>query len=600
MHAALEECIQHCSVLAVKINVPDPGRWCLGSGLSGCTSLKVNCGKSLDNCKTSFGCQAEAALKGKLQKTRKKKEKTTNKTHLDAKSVASKPKGSACCMNDTKTKSTDRHNKSNSTGELVLNVVTGKLKDTDHITDFQSGVKKVQAEADHSEYFDRSDDKVSRDVCLTKIPEETSAEQNRADDITIVELKMKNLKKEDENSSSEDTDWFFESPVISDSHNSTEAHDNSDPQSSVNEKGRNRENFELEQAKGDEYLLDKSEKNVNVKDLKDKWDTDLINDIKELKFGIENDLKIVSERRQKMNEKLARYIKFRPECDTVDEFDDCFDGLQNKVHVVTVSDQNSENENSNDFDEFSDVVDTENSNLPQNDMPDKRGCLGQTGLGEETGFEVLQDKGIREGISSTQNDCIPGDIKSYMKQNQKITDSGASEKTFTPSTANFMQQKFKVNNKKMSEQKTNAKADLHNIDSLLKNIGIASDGKKGLSVKKLGRNSRHIAEVELDVQTTIDKLPSDLDTVDTGMPKESPVAVGIDSNDERRSLDKEMTEGEEDKCSDARTFKDKVRDNQLWSYKLIRGLCPQTDKGVTEVVNKFVLKQLGVNTEKPR
>ena len=136
------------------------------------------------------------------------------------------------------------------------------------------------------------------------VSEMTEVSESCKANVPVVELKMTVSPDSNENVSAEDTEWFFDSGASDSGYLSSEVNPGNDLQNGL-----------------------------SAKQLKEKWDKELIDDIQDLKEAIEKDLTIVHERRQRMNKKLSEYIKSSPKPDNDDEFDNCFEDLKSNAKV---------------------------------------------------------------------------------------------------------------------------------------------------------------------------------------------------------------------------------------------------------------------------
>ena len=441
------------------------------------------------------------------------------------------------------------------------------------------------------------------------------------DDIPVIQLKMKNLENESEYDFNEETDWFFETSqtVVS---------------------GNEMQEGELIHT----CMKDKVQDGLNMENLKQKWDTDLLNDIKDLKEGIESDLKIVSERRERLNKKLAKYIKVGPNTSTDYEFDDCFEDLEKgETGELGNSEMEIDNFKSSKAPESTHVHMTSLADLAEVQITSQNGCADPNKTFDDKisnrvksvidshGVNYTEDSELMRTSKLFENNSIANERACFSKGNPKrasrqlnedscqgvdscafgsqvhVTrkESGKNEANITTeltqksskslkSTLSSRPAKIVPSQETASvckEHNLHGKSSMHKIDSLLVGLGI-TDKKIGTELK-INKTSRHLNEIDSDKED-VDDVSFTM-TVIVDKPIAHPQAFDLHGKQERLEGGKRKVQdrngGEDDQKPDMGQHQ--KSQSYPWLYELIRGLCPDVESGNAEVVQQVINKQLG-------
>lgn len=674
MHAALDECIQYASTLTVKLELPTCWSVSQDQGLiySDLRNLKTksseqpgvrkSCNKSLPKKADSLKVTPKMQTKG-AEGSRKMK-------------VMNKKTITNCQADDKQPDGTILQNESNrhkfpaqSTIRHQLNV-GGEFDPTGHddgfqevnliFTEHKQGKPKCSLEQQpfkpvesgvNSPHFKKNEIQILAGNAKCQVK----------DDIPLVELKMKNIQNE-RHDLQEDTDWFFESDQTSASSHALEQEKSKIIDSSPNE-------------------------SQNIDILKQKWDMELLNDIIGLKEGIENDLKIVHERRERLNKKLARYIRTKSEGDTDDEFENCFDNLrqeenndsncrgciknfpcsekadagymvaedanevcqtqakakiiesvkkelrsmanilEKKVYPssncpafvkIAACEGSDHREKDLSFNMSVAVNDHSLGTRTNNELFQTNCCVGKSTNTEKvksTSRHLNQDecKTGKEVISDHQSDYQTVDMKNEVALNNSVVTLKHKQKTVNDKPYEFSlnacdHKICKAPNDSGSKHKINAQTSMQKIDALLAGLGMQNKNtSKG--IQKLSRCSRHIGEADsnnVDERKKSDEVLFTLG-VQCHSKSEVPLYVVNDLSDRHKDSFIDTMKGlaikerkdEEEKIQSGLDQSQEMG-GHLWLYQLIRGLCPQIETGITEVVQQYITKQVRDNFDGQR
>ena len=620
MHSALEECIQHTRTLTVDLNFCSDESKAQSQSLLGENQRKAQrqCGSNrLSVCNKLKGnvSQKESKKKGKRKEGKKSqpmckdsrrpctKDMSSEKQEIHQNSPLSINHAELKVefdLNDCKTESQDV----NLVDDQIQKKPSFNPKEQSNCT--TKGKPQVILEA-------------KTDLQTERMTNEEAKVDDKIDDIPVIQLKMKNLDNEIEQDFSEETDWFFETSetVVS---------------------GNEMHKDELHSG-----IKTECRDKLDIENLKQKWDTDLLDDIKDLKEGIESDLKIVSERRKRLNEKLAKYIKVGSNADNDDEFNDCFEGLEkvyagekdiskqlNDIHKSSKSPEsahtvsNFQNEiqitsqknyaapkktfGCKNIDAVEPEIDHHNvkSTEDTEHSPPSQLFTNKTTDNEEFSFSKGNPELNSERLNV--NNCVISKgidscaVESQVQEIKKIC--GKSKANVTKKQADFSCKSSLTNETSRpaenaasheissdgKEQTLSGKTSLHKIDSLLMGLGVA-DKKVGTQLKII-KTSRHL--------NVTDSIKEDNDIsltlkVNVGDSIAHPEPV-IDFHVKKEGLEGEREEvkgRDVDEGQSSEKVGHEESQGGQWLVELIRGLYPEVDLGVAEIVQQVINKQLG-------
>ena len=309
MHTALEECIQHITKETIRIRIANPDIRILSPRAAKHNSVvpsEVN-----NSVCFNHSPRNETITKETI------KPSTLNRTSVNK-------------QNNKLDKFQDKIRTNESYFELGdQNIDDADFQKMDLLSENAAGV----------ELSSRNMEKSVKTYTIRK--EECSDRMNTAG-VPTLDLEMNNLQVDDETVFMDDTDWFFENSSLSAPQNNCDATTVDHTLISSDES-----KLGVIQQSDNKITEDKFQNNLNFENLKQKWDIELIEDIKELKEAIEKDLTIVHERRERMNKRLAKYLNSSSKYDTDDEFDNCFEDL--KVDSC-ISDKNAKESTSTEMD----------------------------------------------------------------------------------------------------------------------------------------------------------------------------------------------------------------------------------------------------------
>ena len=427
------------------------------------------------------------------------------------------------------------------------------------------------------------------------------AKDVRDEGIPVIHLEMKNMGNNSEQDINDETDWFFNTTEIVGSGKEMHKHEHPSDES-------------------------KSQDRLNMENLRQKWDSELLDDIKDLKEGIESDLKIVNERRKRLNEKLAKYIKIESSVANDDEFDDCFEGLE-RDGAVDLKKSKQENEtylqsksqvaanftnashvqndiqnasqksnaaprNSKNVEEIKPEInfpgirnkDSEHSLISKSGTTDR---IGTENIKGNTQFDRRHLNVVECGMSKGVGSCgIESNVKEKVDAKDKFL---CKTSNLTPVQAeNVVCHESKSSDSK--ERTPHGKTSLHKIDSLLMGLGV-TDKKIGTQLE-INKTSRYLNDAEADkedLDVSFTMKVNVCTSIACSEPRNTDNLKKVALNEDR------ITIADNDKAQTSVIEKHDETRVDGWLIELIRGLCPEAEPGVAEVVQQVVNKQHGTS-----
>ena len=587
MHLAFEECIQHTRTITIDLH-SNENQSLLGE------NLKKN-QRHLGSNKSKVERKQESKKKGKRKEEISKRSQT----------VCKDSRRQYINTNDTKTK---KHENSQSSPlstnhaklivECNLNNIETESQDVnagdDQLQKKPRFTPKEQSNCPRKGKL-KSILKMETDLQTEKIRNQ-EAKDVRDEDIPVIHLEMKNMGNDNEPDINDETDWFFDTTEIVGSGNEMQKHEHPSDES-------------------------ESQDRLNMENLRQKWDSELLDDIKDLKEGIESDLKIVNERRKRLNEKLAKYIKIESSVANDDEFDDCFEGLErdgaselkeskqeNETYLQSKSQVAANFTNASHVQNDIQIASQKSNVAPRNskNVEEIKSEINFPGIGNKDSEHSLISKPGTTDQIGTEN--IKGNAQ-FHRRHLNVVECGMSKGVGSCGIESNMQEKIDAKDKilyktsnlasvkaenvvchesKSSDSKErtlHGKTSLHKIDSLLMGLGV-TDKKIGTHIQ-INKTSRYLNDTEADKEDMDVSFTMKVnvgDSIAHSEPRNTGNLKKVALKEDRIKIE------DNDKAQTSVIEKHDKTQVDGWLIELIRGSCPEAESGIAEVIYKVINK----------